>query len=562
MGEPKNIQQVLSELKRKFLTPSEKNRSELTELLEQAFQYLPQNLDEHDPYLGKDPSYYSFLSEFEEIPFQPKPRNKILSAAVHSLWGQIRWHSPSTLHNITPPPMLDSVAISAITNLYNPNMIWDFVSAGSHKIEQQVIRQISSLVGWKNKTGGSFTFGGKGCLIYAIRLGLNRCLSDVSIKGINSKYQPIVITSKFNHYIIENVCSLLGLGSNGCIRVKTKEDETLDLCSFREVLEKSISSQVPIACIILSGGNTLHIAIDPLQEAVKIIDELCTKYQLNYRPYIYFDMVVGWPWLFFKKYNYKINPLEIKHSILMKIKKASINVSDALLADGVGIDFHKIGFCPYSTSLFMTKDRNELQKIHSEDNSYEESRQYGHNFLQHYTLEHSRSSAPVLAAWIALQNAGILGFQAYIAHLISIAEAFREILKNYQFEYLNPFSLGFASVYYPIFKRFSFNYDCLLKSSPKVINQYNQIAFKLFEYLESGESKNSKKLVLRFLPKYHQAKCGEWPAAIAIYPMSLDITIENAREFAVLIGERMIQFGDFYQKEFMEKSTIPSAIHK
>lgn len=554
------IESPLEDLRAKFLDPSEKKRNDLLKLIQYAFDSLPKNLEENDPFLGEHEDY-SFMKDFEEIPITPKDRKAILSAVTKALYGQVRWHSPSTLHNITPPPMLDSIAINAITNLYNANMLWDYVSAGSHQIEHQIIRQISSLIGWDSKTGGCFTFGGKGCLLYAIRLGLNRCFPEVSMKGIHNYRAPVVITSKFNHYIIENVCSLIGLGSNSCIRVDAKEDETLDLFAFRATLEKVLINEDPIACIILSGGNTLHISIDPLQEAVEIIDELCVKYKLTYRPYIYFDMVVGWPWLFFKKYDFKKNKLDLEYSVLNKLKNAFSKISFAYLADGVGLDFHKLGFCPYSTSLFITKNSRELQMLHTDKGFSEDPQPYGLNFLQHFTIEHSRSAAPVLGAWTALQNAGFIGFQTYLAHLVSIGEVFSEILTNYDFEWLNPFSLGFSSVYCPVFEDSHYDYEMLLKSSPTEIKQYNQYVYELFKYLQDGDLGISKRMILRFLSKYHQAECGEWPAAIAVYPMSLHITKEKAKEFAIEIGERKHHFEMRNEKQF-EETEIPYAIHK
>lgn len=550
----------LRQLQEKFLNPSESNRYDLIRLIQQAFDVLPSFLEENDPFLG-EPSYdYSFLNEFEEIPLQPKNRKSILSAATSLLQGQIRWHSPASLHNITPPSMLDSVAISTITNLYNPNMIWDFVSAGVQQAEQQVVRQIASLVGWESEVEGVFTFGGKACLVYAIRIGLNRCLPGVAINGLSQQQSPVVITSEYNHYIIENVCSFLGLGENSCIRVKTKADETLDLVEFRNTLEEIIRNKRPIACIILSGGNTLHISMDPLREAIQIVDELCDN-QMSYRPYIYFDTVVGWPWLFFKDYDFKNNPMRFSSSTLTKINNAKQKISAATLADAVGIDFHKIGFCSYSTSMFITKTPAELHSINKDSINKQNRQPFGGNFLQHYTIEHSRSAAPVLAAWTVLQNTGIVGFQVYLGYLTEVGNTFSEILPKFNFELLNPFSVGFASVYCPIMKSSNCTYEILLESNVKDIENYNQYAYKLFQYIGGKKINSKSKIVLRYLPKYRQAKCGSWPAVITVYPMSTHITVKKAMELAGEIGNIKQDFDLEFDKE-SRKEEIPNSIHK
>jgi len=551
----------LKQLREKFLNPIEDNRNDLIKLIQQAFDILPSSLEENDPFLGEPCYDYSFLSDFEEIPLKPKKRETILSAATSLLRGQIRWHSPAALHNITPPVMLDSIAMATLTNLYNPNMIWDFVSPGVHQLEQQVVRQIASLVGWESESEGVFTFGGKACLVYAIRIGLNRCLPGVAVSGLSQLQSPVVITSEYNHYIIENVCSFLGLGSNACIRVKTKSDETLDLVEFQITLEEAIQNKRPIACIILSGGNTLHIAIDPLREAVEIVNKLCDKYQMSYRPYIYFDTVVGWPWLFFKDYDFKNNPLQLNSSALGKIDNAKQKISAAVLADAVGIDFHKIGFCSYSTSMFVTKTPAELHSINKDSIIKQDRQPFGGNFLQHYTIEHSRSAAPVLAAWTVLQNAGIVGFQAYLGYLTEVGDIFRDVLPQFNLELLNPFSVGFASVYCPILRGSNYKYEDLLESSVKDVESYNQYAYKLFQYIGGKKAELGNKIVLRYLPKYRQAKCGSWPAVITVYPMSSHFTVKKAMELAHEIGTTKHLFELEFDKE-ARLEEIPNAIHK
>ena len=565
MKKPKQIQNETSkemeELQCKFLNPAETNREDLTKLIQYAFDELPSGLEEGNPFLGKASTDYAFLRDFEDIPQYSKDRRAVFTAATSFLQGQVRWHSPSTLHNISPPPMLDSVAIMTVANLYNPNMIWDYVSAGSQEAEQQVIRQIASLVGWESKSDGCFTFGGKGCLMYAIRIGLNRCISGVSSKGLSQEKQPVVITSEYNHYIIENICAFIGLGKDSCIRVKTKEDETLDLVEFHKVLEEVIKQGRPIACIVLSGGNTLHVTVDPIKEAIQIIDDLCRQYNMIYRPYIYLDAVVGWPWLFFKNYDFNNNPLKFIDSTINKVKHATQMISAALLTDAIGIDFHKIGFCPYSTSLFVTKEPAELHSINNDSVVLQERKPFGHNFLQHYTIEHSRGAAPVLAAWVALQNAGIVGFQSYLGHLTTIAETFRENLPILDFEALNPFSVGFASVFCPLLKGKGYSYKSLLTSSCEEIDEYNQYVYKLFITLEGKNSNESKKIVMRYLPNYKQAECGSWPAVLTIYPMSLHITVEKAKELSLEIYRaKKLLDGQFVKKN--KKQEIPKAIHK
>lgn len=551
---------VLNELKHRFLNPEETNREDLIQQIRQCFGRLPNFIEEDDPFLGDPLNDYSFLKDFESIPQGLGERTSILTAATSVLQGQIRWQSPATLHNITPPSMIDSVAISTIANLYNPNAIWDYVSAGVHQLEQQVVRQVSSLVGW-TEGDGCFTFGGKACLLYAIRIGINRCLPKASSEGLSNKPSPLVITSAYNHYIIENVCSTLGLGAIACLRVPTSEIESINLGEFKRTLEDAFSKNRPVACIILSGGNTLHVTVDRLRDVVEIVDELREKYSIEYRPFIYFDTVVGWPWLFFKTYDFNDNPLQFSESTLSKLRSGVDLISAAFLADAIGVDFHKIGFCPYGTSLFLMKAAGELHSINRDAVAKQPRQQFGYNFVQQYTLEHSRSAAPILSAWVALQNTGVIGFQAYLGRLISVGEVFRSILPQFDFELLNPFSIGFASVYCPIQKGGEYSYRCLLEKPAEYIEKYNQYVYKLFQYIEGKHDDSSPRVVVRYLQKYRQASCGSWPAAITIYPMSPYSSIQKATELSYKIGNAKLSFDHALNDEVCVEQ-LPNAMHK
>lgn len=526
--------------KKRFLSPTESNRDELTRLINKTFKIFPVPIKSVSPYLGGSGGNYTFLKTHEKIPNSLADRKKVLKDAFRLLTGAIRWHSPDTLQNVTPPPLIESVAISTLVNLYNPNLIWDHVSAGAQEAEQQIVRQISKLIGWTGNTDGVFTYGGKGCLTYAIRIGMNRCIPRMSSEGMRGA-RPVVLTTEYNHYIIESVCSLLGLGSNSCIRVKTLKDETMDLADFERVISKVFSEKRPIACIILSGGSTLTLSIDPIDSAIRIINRKCLEYKIKYRPFIYFDTVVGWPWLFYKNYDFIKNPLKISGNALQKIKIATRRLSKVCLADGAGIDFHKIGFASYNNSAFFVKNSAELHSIFKDKPDIRRRGSFGKNFLQQHTIEHSRSAAPVLAAWVILQSVGVIGFQMYLAQMITVADIFRSILPKYGFEVLNLGSLSFAAVYYPIPPKGPSDFESLKKTTPENINYANKYIYELSRYLAREDKGRKDPVDLGFF-KLMRADCGLDLNVLRIYPMSPYLDTKRATYLANIIGKKKQSF--------------------
>ena len=481
-----------------------------------------------------------------------------LNGAMNFFQRSILWHSTQTLQNVTPPPLLEAVAVSTVANLYNLNLLWDYVSAGVQEAEQQIVRQISRLVCWTGDNDGVFTYGGKGCLTYAIRVGLNRCCPLATKQGINN-IAPVVITTKFNHYIIESVCAWLGLGKDACIRVKTHVDETIDLNDLKNTLDQVLSEKKPIACIILSGGSTINLNIDRVDNALNVIEETCSRFNLSYKPFVYFDTVVSWPWLFYKDYDFEKNAIGIPKKILPRIKKVTELLRTAEYADAIGVDFHKIGFAPYNNSAFFVKNKVELHSVVNDTPIVRKRGAFGNNFLQHHTIEHSRSAAPVMAAWTILQSLGILGFQMYLAQMMVIGDIFRKILPRYGFELLNPQSLCYASVYYPIPpqgpKKFNEMYNGKLKDT----NYATQYIYELSKYFSLGGKTSFNPIDVGFLKNLQKSKLGADMSAIRIFPMSPHITVKETEQLSHQLGKMKERF----DKEFLyKKSDTPEVVHK
>ncbi|MDR2571975.1 MAG: hypothetical protein LBD23_16985 [Oscillospiraceae bacterium] len=249
---------VCNELKGRILMVDESNKYDFIKLIEKALKKVPKPVNTDSPFLGNQDLKYAFLDKYNELPLRPQNYESILKSSVEILNGQIRWHSPSVLYNVFPPVMFNTIAASAITNLYNPNAITHSNCAGFLDMEKQIVKQLSNLIGWNpDESAGVFTQGGKFCLTYAIKCGLNRCLN---VTGNEEK--PIVITSEINHYAIELSSFQLGIPKSNCIRIPINSEGTIDFKIFEKVLRETVECNIPIACIIFSGGNTTHCTVE------------------------------------------------------------------------------------------------------------------------------------------------------------------------------------------------------------------------------------------------------------------------------------------------------------
>jgi hypothetical protein len=241
-----------------------------------------------------------------------------------------------------------------------------------------------------------------------------------------------------------------------------------------------------------------------------------------------FDTVVNWPWLFFKYYDFEKNEYGFDDKVIKVLKINKDLICQVKYADSMGIDFHKMGFVPYQSSLFMIKNGKELFSINNSELEWLDEKDYGNNFTQHYTLEHSRSFAPVYGSWLALQNMGKAGFIKYIANLIQFAFCLRKGLISNGFEWINTASKGFATVFWCSYMD-DITLDDLKKMPDGMIKKHNEYIYNLFEEFGSGNYSDSR-YVFAFIPDYISSDEGCNIAGLRIYPMSVELT-ENDAEF-------------------------------
>lgn len=387
-------------------------------------------------------NYLSLIEDFT-IPKDGLSEKKLSGIIANSFRGAPRWHSPHTMYNVAPSPLLETVASSALTSLYNPNILWDTAAGEIAIVEQKVIKAIAEYMGWDwQKAGGSFVFGGKATTMYGIKLGLKKCSKKSSSTG--AKEDVIILSTKACHPSHSSDGDWLGIGSDNVIRLNITSENQVDLNEMRRVIEDATKNGKKIVTIIISGGTTNDMVVDPIKDVAELRDELVNKLGLNYKPHLHVDAVVGFPWIFFKDYAMEKNSLNMSEAAKERISKIVKNLRNLNYADSFGVDFHKMGFCPYISSLFMVKDKSSFYKDKSN------LAEFGQYTPFAYTIENSRPGNGPMSAYIALNLLGVKGFQTIIAHNTEVAIDLQNSLeKTGQFEIINKTGLGCATIFSP-----------------------------------------------------------------------------------------------------------------
>lgn len=443
MNPKRSTRQSLRKIRSLFYNPATDSINFLFKCIERAHARILKHTKLLKGTIPLNESDYAVLTKGFQLPESGLSETEIAKLTADLFMGVPRWHSPHAMYNVAPPPLLQTIAGKAVGSLYNPNLLWDTAAGMTVVAEQRVIKAIAEYIGWdRENAGGSFTFGGKATTLYGIKLGLKKCSEDSSVSGV--KEDVVVFSTKACHPSHTSDAEWLGIGSKNLIRLNTEPDGTVDLNGMETAVETALKNEKKVAAIIISGGTTNDMIVDPIKKVVELRNRIVEKLGLQYVPHVHVDAVVGFPWIFFKDYDMKKNPLGMSQELQSNILKIVTNLSGLKYADSFGIDFHKMGFCPYTSSLFMVKDKASFYR--GGGNSVK----FGQYTPFMYTIENSRSGDGPISAYIALNTLGIKGFQTLIAHLAETAIGLRHTLeKSNQFDVINKTGCGNAVLFVP-----------------------------------------------------------------------------------------------------------------
>ncbi len=429
-----NLEEKLDFLRRYcFLAPDTSNSEELVKIFSEVIRVITTEKSNRPIYgsVKREKCKDHFLTT-NEIPEEiNKNIIQLLSTLPNSLQGAVKSYHPFLVKNIIPSPAFLYIAVQAGVSLLMANGVTGEDSGEILQAELDAANAFSKLAGYDEKnSAGIFTFGGTATNLYAFKIGINKVCRDAMIDVIDKNL--CVVGSWPAHYSHQTACAWLGLGIKNYIRVKSQPNQSTDLDSLEKTCIKLLSSGKRIACIVGAGGTTSNLGIDDFEKISAIRDRITEKFNLDYKIHIHADTVLGWVYLNFKKYDFEENPLQFSKNIVSKLKKALKAISSISYADSFGIDFHKTGYMPYISSMFIVKNKKDFELLRREEKImtplFHDANAYNPG---KFTLETSRSSASILAAWVTAQQLGMNGYRVLIGNSLECAEAIRvELAKN------------------------------------------------------------------------------------------------------------------------------------
>ena len=399
------------------------------------------------PMLGRPRALDYAAAEQSELAEEGRSVEEVAHLLVGKLEGLPIWGHPRTQINVVPPSSIPSIIGSLLPAIYNPNLVSDDTSFGLALTEAAVAAMTARLVGYDTeKSAGVFTFGGTGTTLYGVKLGIEKAMPGAMDNGVGA--DGVILASAQSHYCRLNIAGWLGLGEKSIVEVPTHLQNDIRIDRLDAAARAAIDQGRRIVALVATMGTTDAFGVDDLDAVVDLRDRLVDDYDLDYTPHVHADAVIGWAWSVFNDYDFERNPLGFRPRTVRALAMACRRISKLHRADSIGIDFHKTGFAPYISSLFLVRDRADLQLLVRGRDEMPYLFQSGERHPGVFTLETSRSGSGVLAAYANLHLFGLTGLRVLLGHLVEMAESLREHLEGHDsMTVLNNDGVGTVTVF-------------------------------------------------------------------------------------------------------------------
>ncbi|MCW3465770.1 pyridoxal phosphate-dependent decarboxylase family protein [Chitinophaga nivalis] len=328
----------------------------------------------------------------------------------------IAFHLPQYIAHLNCPVVIPAIAAEVLISAINSSLdTWD-QSAGGTLIEQKLIEWTCREIGFGPDADGIFTSGGTQSNLMALLLArdhyaVHHLHHNIKKDGLPAEATRFrIFTSEISHFSIQKNASLLGLGEQAVVKVRSDQFR-MDMHALEDAIRLELQKgNIPIA-IVATAGNTDFGNIDSLETAGR----LAAQYKL----WFHVDAAYGCGLLLSNQYRHLLNGIE--------------------LADSVTTDYHKSFFQPVSSSSFLVKNKATLGllKYHADYLNPKEQEEDGLPNQVSKSLQTTRRF-DALKLWFTMRLMGKQQLGEYFDTLINTTAAVATILEeDPDFELLN-----------------------------------------------------------------------------------------------------------------------------
>ncbi|MCF2945085.1 pyridoxal phosphate-dependent decarboxylase family protein [Paenibacillus tarimensis] len=296
------------------------------------------------PYSGLGPEVLTTL--IDNIEVCPEEEGMPIPELLELVGSALLRHSavvtdPLCIAHLHCPPLMPALAAEALIAASNQSMdSWD-QSMAATLLEEKLIRWLNGLFGYGQHADGVFTSGGTqsnfmGVMLARDHYALERWGWNVQQQGLPPEAGKLrLLCSEEAHFSVKQAASLLGLGHQAVVPVKTDADKRMCPERLDETIGRLLRDGLHPFAIVATAGTTDYAAVDPLAAI--------SKAAVRHGLWLHVDAAYGGALALSSRYSGLLDG--IGH------------------ADSITVDFHKLFFQPISCGAFLLRDKRRFRLL-------------------------------------------------------------------------------------------------------------------------------------------------------------------------------------------------------
>jgi L-2,4-diaminobutyrate decarboxylase len=334
--------------------------------------------------------------------------------AAHS----VAVHHPACAAHLHCPPLIASLAAEAVISAMNQSMdSWD-QSPAATLLETQMIEWLCDLFQYSGQAEGVFTSGGTQSNLMGLLLARNHFVAtrldwDIQQHGLPPQMKDLrILCSADAHFTVQQSASLLGLGRNAVVPIKTDAAHRMSVDDLDRQLTRLQEQDLLPFALVGTAGTTDFGSIDPLPQLAERAAEQDMWFHV--------DAAYGGALALSQHHRHRLAGIQ--------------------QADSISVDFHKLFYQPISCGAFLVKEgaRFEAIRLNADYLNPEEDEEEGTPNLVGKSIQTTRRF-DALKLFLSLQHLGRARFAQMIEGTLQTAtEAARLIAADPQLEAINP----------------------------------------------------------------------------------------------------------------------------